>query len=40
MLKGNSIKVHSNTRPHLTARTRNENQLAVWMILAFFGWFR
>ena len=31
MLKRNSIKVHS-----LTARTRNENRLAVWVILEFF----
>ena len=31
MLKRNSIKVHS-----LTARTRNENRLAVWVILEIF----
>ena len=29
MLKRISVKVHSNTRPWLTARTRNENRLAV-----------
>ena len=31
MLKRNSIKVHL-----LTARTRNENRLAVWVILEIF----
>ena len=37
MLKRNSIKVHSNTR--LTADSshyRNENQLAIWVILEMF----
>ena len=33
MLKPNSIKVHSNTRPHY----RNENRMAVWVILEIFG---
>ena len=37
ILKRISVKVHSNTRPWLTARTRNENQLAVWVILDIFG---
>ena len=36
MLKRISVKVHSNTRPWLTARTRNENWLAVWVILEIF----
>ena len=36
MLKRISVKVHSSTRPWLTARTRNENRLAVWVILEIF----
>ena len=37
MLKRNSIKVHSNTRPHTdSSHYRNENRLAVWVILEMF----
>ena len=41
MLKRNSIKVHSNTRDHTdSSHYRNENQLAVWVILEIFERFR
>ena len=33
MLKRNSLKVHSNTRPTDSSHYRNENQLVVWVIL-------
>ena len=37
MLQRNSIKVHSNTRPHTdSSHYRNENRLAVWVILEIF----
>ena len=36
MLKRNSIKVHSLHSTTLTARTRNENRLTVWVILEIF----
>ena len=41
MLKRNSLKVHSNTPDHTdSTHYRNENQLAVWVILEILERFR